>query len=208
MKYAVSVFRQHVERWKNGCGSDICSHARRCIARGCVPADILFIGEAPGESENVLGQPFVGPAGHLLDSIIRKAIPHYLVPNKATGSYSYVSTIPYALTNLVCCVPRYEEDGSKATEPDAHDIKSCFPRLQEFATICKPKLIVCVGGLARDWLTTHNLGVTLPNGSSVPRLDIMHPAAILRANVVQKGLLVQRCVVNLQTAVDDYVLAR
>jgi uracil-DNA glycosylase len=68
----LQLFRQ---KWSGGCGSCHCDKATNVvICKGTVPADVLFVGEAPGASEDILGLPFAGPAGKVLDSIITEAM--------------------------------------------------------------------------------------------------------------------------------------
>jgi DNA polymerase len=143
---------------------------------------VLFVGEAPGQSEDVIGLPFVGPAGKLLDEIIDQGL---------DGQYDY------ALTNLVCCIP-LDENGSKVTEPPKEAILACSDRLQEFVTICRPKVIVCVGSLSAKWIEK-NFGYRISNLF----VSITHPAAILRMDVSQRGLAIQRAVVTLQDSVEE-----
>ena len=64
-------------------------------------------GEAPGESENVLGKPFCGPAGKLLDRIVESAIE--MVGRLMDKSFTF------GYCNLVCCIPREENGTNKAT---------------------------------------------------------------------------------------------
>lgn len=197
-----TLFQEFCGRWEKGCGSGLCESARNiCIARGQVPCDVLFVGEAPGESEDVIGRPFVGPAGKLLDYIIERSL---------------LKGTRYALTNLTMCIPR-EGDGQKAAQPLPEEIEACAPRLREFIRICQPKLIVCVGALARDYLDEkmkgsiwgnrvslrRSLNNTSELGSEILRIDITHPAAILRTNVANQGLAVQRCIVSIRTAVEE-----
>jgi uracil-DNA glycosylase len=223
----ISPFRQHVENWKNGCGSSICEGARKCIARGSVPCDVVFVGEAPGHSEQTLGQPFVGPAGQLLDDIIRKGLVGSLCvrcirlmsweakfsPSGVKGR-TFCSAcrgeqhrpISYALTNLVCCIP-YEEGTRKADKPLDEDIECCGPRLQEFVRICSPRLVVCVGALPRDWTDPkyhRHIDLLDANDCRIPSISIDHPAYILRANVAQKGYLLQKAVVTLRNGIEEY----
>lgn len=185
-------YQLHSVEWKDCERCCLCSSRKQVVlGRGVVPCDILFIGEAPGESEDVIGEPFVGPAGKLLDQIIRQALRRW--PN-----------LTYAMTNLVGCIPR-DANGDKVGEPEMESIEACAPRLQDFTEIAHPRLIVCVGALARDWIKPGFAKSTiLP--SKAPSIDIIHPAAILRANVAQKGLLIQRAVVTLTNAVEDYLL--
>lgn len=178
-----------VERW-SGCTACELHVGRQqvVLARGNVPCDVLFVGEAPGHSEDSLGVPFVGPAGDLLERIIRRALPE--------GTR-------YALTNVICCIPL--EDGDKISEPSYEAAVACQPRLAEFLLLARPRLLVAVGSVARDWLDPK-----LKDGFKVPpelgevrRLDILHPAAILRQPLAQRDMSVQRCVVQIGNAVED-----
>lgn len=177
-----SPYQKHRAKWIN-CKCCLLHKCRNrvVLARGMIPAPILFIGEAPGASEDVIGQPFVGPAGKLLDKIIEQGID---------------GQADYCITNLVGCIPK--ENGSKSGEPSEEAIRACRPRLNEFVQLCKPKVIVCVGKLAEKhaW----GIGYQLADEKVV---SIIHPAAILRMDPSQKGLAVQRSVVVLSDVVDS-----
>lgn len=166
------------------------------LCRGRLPAPVLFIGEAPGPSEDVLGVPFIGPAGHLLDRIIEASIG---------------SRFSYALTNLIACIPTGEE-GDKIAIPPEEAIAVCRPRLQELVWFARPRLIVLVGALAKKHipdeasLSTTKNGVVhhwLAKGESLRFVEMVHPAAILRADISQRGLAIQRCIVTLEDAVAE-----
>lgn len=202
-------YQQHVARWAGGCGADICAGARRrCFARGTLPCDVLFIGEAPGESENVLGKPFCGPAGHLLDRIIAESLKGVYVDG-GTGHEGREPRL--AFTNLVCCIPR-EEGGGKATEPPKEAVKACAPRLKELVRLARPRLVVLVGKLAKKAVAGQADFCEPGEGTQPPWLEegefirfceITHPAAILRANVAERGLMIQRCEVVLRDAAEE-----
>ena len=101
----------------------------------------------------------------------------------------------YALTNLVCCFPRNAKaEGSE--EPEYNEILSCRPRLIEFVNIAQPRLIVCVGALAAEYVD---------HSDTVRCIDIIHPAAILRKDMpqAQKNMAAQRAIVILRNAVED-----
>lgn len=182
-----SRYALHVEKWGQGCGGPNCSIAGKIVlARGQLPCDVLFVGEAPGPSEDVIGRPFVGPAGKLLDAIIRKALP---------------KQVRYALTNLVCCIPR-DEEGNKALEPDVESIMCCAPRLQEFLEIANPRLLVNVGAMAKDWLKP-GFRNPVKVEPSVKQVHITHPAAIIRANIAARDIMSHRCIVTLSNAVEE-----
>lgn len=183
-----SLYQVHAEKWKDCRRCELAAGRQRVVlARGAVPCDVLFVGEAPGQSEDVLGRPFVGPAGHLLDYVVGRGLPH---------------TFRAAFTNLVACIP-LGDDGEKVAEPADDSIRACAPRLQELVKIASPRLIVCVGKLAETWLTP-GMRDSIDVGA-VPRVAIQHPAFILRANDAARGLLIQKAVVTLRNAVEDHL---
>lgn len=220
----MSQFKAHCEKWKNGCGSPICSQASNVvIGRGTLPCDILMVGEASGVSEDTIGRPFVGPAGQLLDMVLRVTLAQFglcdycrnkgdivrvrRVKTADTDGWEcpvcylqggHISAPTYAITNLVGCLPT--EDGTvKLAEPDVESIMSCAPRLQEFIDMANPRMVVCVGKLAANWLRQgYKNPVIIPK--SVKIIDILHPAFILRSNIAQRPLLVQQTVSRISTA--------
>lgn len=157
------------------------------FAKGRIPCDILFIGEAPGKSEDILGEPFVGPAGHLLDHII---------DNSVDKKYRV------AFTNMVCCIPIDKEDMTKFSEPPEESVKACKPRLEDFIAICNPKLIVCVGKLAWNWCQP-SYKHSIKMNRSILITQVMHPAAVLRTPVTHQGLEIQKCIINIRSAIED-----
>jgi uracil-DNA glycosylase family 4 len=182
-----SKYQLLVEEWRNCTRCELHQHRKRVVmARGSLPADVVFVGEAPGLSEDVIGQPFTGPAGKLLDHIVSRSVP---------------KSMRVCFTNLVACVPKYGDATSKAGEPDQDSIDQCAPRLTDLLQLCDPKLIVTVGSLARDnldpkYASKHDI-------PDVPQVHILHPAAILRQSTVVQGMSVQKCVVDIRNAIED-----
>lgn len=179
----MTPYREHKLKWKDCSECEL--HERRTkvvLLRGKIPSPILFIGEAPGVSEDILGKPFVGPAGALLNQIIEVAI---------DGQFDY------AITNLVGCFPRDNKDKGDHAPPKAA-ITACRERLQETVALCKPQLIICVGALAKK----HVRDTVGPDYKGEYR-DIVHPAAILRLGVMQKGLAIQRAEVVIEDALNS-----
>ena len=181
---------QHYGKWSN---CQLCALAQQrsqvCIARSDwpdgasqpnlrLPCDVLFVGEAPGMSEDAIGIPFVGPAGELLDRIIEQSLPE---------------GVTYSMTNLVACFPRQAKERGE-NEPERGEVFECRPRLIEFVNMAQPQLIVRVGKMAVQYL-----GFDL----RVPVVDIDHPAHILRMPQAQKGMAVQRCIVHLRCTCED-----
>lgn len=184
----MTTFQRHKLKWKSCERCDLCKTRDKVVLlRGKIPADVLFIGEAPGPSEDVIGQPFVGPAGHLLDEIIESAfVDAFVDPNILI--YDRPRT---AFTNLVACIPKSEETGNKFSEPPDYAIKECRPRVEELIDLLNPSLIVCVGQLAEKHLPSYWEG---------RKVAIVHPAAILRADISQRSLAIKRCVLTLSEA--------
>lgn len=212
-------YQHHRECWKDCTRCHLHETRNRVVlARGVLPCDILFVGEAPGKSEDVLrggipgiGRPFVGPAGQLLDDIIAESI------GKAKGRewYDYgpmhpASRYRYALTNLVACIPVDPETGSKDGQPKPVSIKACAPRLVELFRLAKPRLVVAVGGLSSTWLDRNRQANVWKAAKwsptkFPPMVDILHPAYILRKSLSQKRLLTDQCVADITEAVEDYL---
>lgn len=183
-----SNWKSHVKKWAKCERCPLHSTRRKVVlCRGSLPCDVLFIGEAPGVSEDVHGIPFFGPAGHLLDHLISEA-----GGNVADHD---ISPLRMAFTNLVGCIP-IGDDGDKTREPSKESIKACEPRVVELVKLAKPKLVVFVGQLSEKTI------VKAPGryGIGVPTVSIIHPAAILRADISQKGFAIQRAVVTLADA--------
>ena len=163
-------WNNHVDKWRscNLCPLHECRQ-NVVLARGSLPCDVLFIGEAPGKGEDTLGQPFVGPAGIMLDEIIKN---------------NFDESLSLCFTNLVACIP-LDEGKDKIPAPKKLHIEACQPRLQEMFSMSKCKAVVCVGKLSKDWVPK-----MLELGETV-RVWIHHPARILRAMEVEKGMLLQ-----------------
>lgn len=214
----MSKWTDHVEKWKDCQLCDLCKTRKNVVlARGQVPCDVLLVGEAPGSSEDIVGRPFVGPAGKLLDEIIARAVdglelckecnlaqyetPSGMVCSSGHGGADSVP-IRIAFTNLVACIPIGEE-GSKTAEPPVESIKACQPRLGELIELAKPQLIVMVGKLSEKWVPFSTEGIIKRRDEKpVQWCSITHPAAILRADITQKDLLKKRCVVTLRDATE------
>lgn len=180
-------FQLHCQTWKDGCGSEFCDGARKVFYRGYIPCDILFIGEAPGKSENSAGIPFHpgAPAGKLLMYIVKRSVP----TNYRVG-----------YTNIVSCIPRDLDSTDKLTEPSIEQIDTCKPRLEEIISIAHPKIIVAVGQVAKAALEQgYHASTKIPPNCAV--IHIHHPAFILRQTTAFQGLDVQRCCITIKEAI-------
>ena len=128
-------------------------------------ADILFVGEGPGEQEDLQGQPFVGPAGKLLDDMLS-----IIDLDRETNCY---------IANIVKCRPPHNRDPLE-TEQDA-----CIGFLQEQITLIQPKIIICLGRISATRLIRADYRITREHGQWVSKdgiwmTAIYHPSALLR----------------------------
>lgn len=182
-----SPWQRHVQRWKNCQQCNLCQYRKQVVlGKGQLPCDVLLLGEGPGESEDVIGVPFIGPAGKLLQSQVDEAC------RRAEW------TPRMAFTNLVCCVPK-DETYNKTGEPNREQIEACSERLSEFVAMAQPSTIVCVGALAKKHIIGQaQFGDCEWLGDRLMRfIDIHHPAGIMRANLASRGLMSQQCVVKM-----------
>lgn len=131
---------------------------------GSIDADIFFIGEGPGEMEDIKGKPFVGRAGELLTRMLSA------INLKREEVY---------ITNIVKCRP----PNNRTPEPE--EIKTCFPYLERQIEVISPIILCCLGGPAIKVLTGRDEGISKLRGTfyrykDIPVLPTFHPAAILR----------------------------
>ncbi|HBQ65135.1 MAG TPA: uracil-DNA glycosylase [Clostridiales bacterium] len=140
------------------------SRTQVVLGRGNPHARLLFIGEGPGEQEDRQGQPFVGPAGKLLDNLL-----------DALG----YEPEDYYIANVVKCRP----PGNR--NPLEQEVDACMPFLREQFRLIRPAIIVCLGSIASRYIIDKNLQITQTRGIWVERkgcrmMPTFHPAALLR----------------------------
>lgn len=191
----VSRYQAHVEKWKDCRACKLCDSRSQIVPfGGDVPCDVLFLGEAPGSSEDSLGEPFIGPAGDVLKEEIKKAI-------KVNGLDSQVPKLRLGFTNLVLCYPRDETGVKNYRNPSAQEIEACFGRLCEIVHICNPKVVALVGKLAQKRIVGQaDFGGKYdpdhkdykPTDEFLKFFHVLHPGAIFQADQTQRGLLRQR----------------
>ena len=126
--------------------------------------DVMFVGEGPGEQEDLQGEPFVGPAGKLLDDMMS------IVDLNRTNSY---------IANIVKCRPPRNRDPLE-TEQEA-----CIGYLRNQVALIKPKIIVCLGRIAAKKLIDPDFRITRQHGQWFRRGNVWmmatyHPSALLR----------------------------
>ena len=148
-----------------------CSKCSLCEKRtnvvfgvGNTDADIMFVGEGPGEQEDLKGEPFVGPAGMLLDDMLS------IIDLDRTNIY---------IANIVKCRPPRNRD------PLEEEQVACLDYLRHQVALVKPKIIVCLGRIAATRLIRPDFRITRDHGTWTERngiafTAIYHPSALLR----------------------------
>jgi uracil-DNA glycosylase len=140
---------------------------------GSAPADLMLVGEQPGDREDLEGKPLVGPAGRLLDGALQQAgIDRQRV--YVTNAVKHFKWKPQGRRRL-------------HQKPNAAEIAACRPWLDaEIATVT-PRLIVCLGPTASQALLGSSFRVSIDRGRAMhrpglpPIVATVHPSAILRA---------------------------
>ena len=127
-------------------------------------ADVMFVGEGPGEQEDLKGEPFVGPAGKLLDDMMS------IIDLNRENSY---------IANIVKCRPPGNRD------PYDNEQDACIDYLRNQVALIKPRVIVCLGRIAARRIISPDFRITKDHGVWTERNDvwitaIYHPSALLR----------------------------
>lgn len=131
---------------------------------GSKTAEVLFIGEGPGENEDLQGEPFVGRGGQLLDQMM--------------GAIGLARKDVY-IANIVKCRPPHNRDPLN-TEEDA-----CIGYLRNQVALLKPKIIVCLGRIAAMRVIGPDFKISRDHGKWYDKngtqiMALFHPAALLR----------------------------
>lgn len=151
------------------CGS--CRNCSLCETRhhvvfgeGLRTADLMFIGEGPGEQEDLTGRPFVGRAGQFLDEML---------------SIIDLDRSRYFIGNMVKCRPPQNRDPLNA------EIEACIGYLRNQVALIRPKIIICLGRIAAMRLIREDFKITREHGqwfekAGVHMMAMYHPSALLR----------------------------
>ncbi len=142
---------------------------------GSPQAQVLFVGEGPGEQEDLQGEPFVGRSGQLLDKYLELAG----IPRGGGNVY---------IANIVKCRPPHNRD------PKPEESESCLPWLRQQVRLIRPKIIVCLGRIAAQRLIDPDFRVTREHGvfrekGGILFMGTFHPAALLRNPSQKKDTL-------------------
>ena len=131
---------------------------------GPVPSKIVFVGEGPGQQEDLRGEPFVGAAGQLLDEMLS------IIDLSRQNCY---------IANIVKCRPPQNRD------PLPEEQDACIGYLNEQLRILQPEMIVCLGRIAAMRLIRPEFRITREHGQWIQKdgvfyTAIYHPSALLR----------------------------
>jgi DNA polymerase len=151
--------------WKRGTQTVFGEGARR--------AELMFVGEQPGDREDLTGHPFVGPAGTMLDRALEEA---------------GIDRASVYVTNVVKHF-KWEPRGKRRIhkKPNAAEITACRPWLETEIALVKPRAIVCLGATAAQALLGQTFKVTAHRGEFIESplaplvLATVHPSSLLRA---------------------------
>jgi uracil-DNA glycosylase family protein len=152
--------------WKTG--------TQTVFGEGLTKAEVMFVGEQPGDQEDKAGKPFVGPAGKLLDRAMEEA--------GIDRSRAYV-------TNVVKHF-KWKGQGKRRIhqKPNWSEIAACFPWLEAELAVVKPRVLVCLGATAAQALLGKQFRVTQHRGEPVTSdlapvvIATVHPSSILRSD--------------------------
>jgi uracil-DNA glycosylase len=137
-------------------------------------ADVMFVGEQPGNQEDRQGHPFVGPAGRVLDEALEEVgIDRGRV--YVTNAVKHFKWVPKGKARI-------------HAKPNAREIRACMPWLHSELEVVKPRVIVCLGATAAQALMGPTFRVTKQRGQPIEGIEFaryilatVHPASILRA---------------------------
>ena len=152
-----------------------CEGCRKCglcetrhnvvVGVGSSAAEVMFIGEGPGENEDLQGEPFVGRAGKLLDKMLTA-----VDLDRQQNIY---------IANIVKCRPPQNRD------PKPEEQELCIDWLLDQVRLIRPKIIVCLGRIAAARIIKTDIKITREHGQWIEKngvlmMAMLHPAAVLR----------------------------
>lgn len=174
-KIAGETFEEVRERAKTCKACDLWRNATQTVfgeGGGAAP-EVMFVGEQPGDQEDLSGKPFVGPAGKLLDKALEEA-----------GIDRHKVYVTNAVKHF-----KWEPRGKRRIhkKPNATEIAACRRWLDAEVALIRPKVIVCLGAtaaqalLGKDFRVTQHRGERLHSPLAPVVMATVHPSSILRA---------------------------
>src|SRR5499433_3797461 len=156
---------QACDLWKTG--------TQTVFGEGGAKARVMFVGEQPGDQEDIQGRPFVGPAGKILDKALEEA---------------GINREEVYVTNAVKHF-KWEPRGKRRIhkKPNSMEITACKPWIEAEIDVIKPDVIVCLGAtaaqalLGREFKVSKQRGVWVPSPMAPFVMATVHPSSLLRA---------------------------
>jgi uracil-DNA glycosylase len=170
------------------------AHATQTVfGDGSPRARLLIVGEQPGNSEDLEGAPFVGPAGRLLDRALADA-------GIDRGDVYVTNVVKHFKWRRAPSGKRRIHD-----KPNAAEVDACYPWLEAEVRRIGPGLIVCLGATAAQAVIGKGFRVTREHGQVVesplgPALGTIHPSAVLRADNEARDEMLAQLVADLRVA--------
>jgi len=163
---------------------------------------MVLVGEQPGDREDVEGQPFVGPAGALLDRALVEA------GIDRTATYVTNAVKHFAWTPREVRGAGFRGTGKRRIHrtPNAEEVRACRPWLDAELALLRPDLVVALGATAAKALlgpsfrVTRQRGQVLEGPGGQPCLATIHPSAVLRADDAARDAAFEGLVADLRTA--------
>ena len=158
------------------------------FGEGAAHAQVMFVGEQPGDREDIEGRPFVGPAGRVLDEALEEA---------------GIDRRQVYITNAVKHF-KWKPQGKRRLhqKPNAAEISACRPWLDAEIAVVKPQFLVLLGATAAQALLGRDFRVTQQRGQFIERpglpltMATVHPSSILRAPDEESRVLEMRAFVQ------------
>ncbi len=143
------------------------------FGEGSPRAELIFVGEGPGQEEDKAGRPFVGEAGRLLTRIIENGMG--------------ISRKDVYICNVVKCRPPRNRD------PEIDEIEACMPFLEQQLEIIGPKVVCTLGRVAAQCLIGPEFKISAERGTwhsynGIPLMPTYHPAYLLRYPAAKRGV--------------------
>jgi uracil-DNA glycosylase len=174
-------------------GCDLWERATQTVfGSGPVPAPLMLVGEQPGDREDMAGEPFVGPAGQLLNDALREA---------------GIDRERVFVTNVVKHF-KWRPSGKRRLHerPNRAEVRACRPWLEAELDLVRPNLLVLMGATAAQAILGPTFRVSAEHGRIVPSpLDVrvmttVHPSSILRADPESRQQELEHLVADLAAA--------
>ena len=151
--------------WKTG--------TQTVFGEGSAGAKVVFVGEQPGNDEDLAGRPFVGPAGKFLDRVLEEV---------------GIDREEVYVTNVVKHF-KWEPVGKRRIhkKPNSREVAACRPWLEAELNVIKPEVLICLGATAAQALLGKGFRVSQRRGELIPSelaphvMATVHPSSILRA---------------------------